>query len=673
MWILWDFNIVRRDHSPGGLIYLSKDTIMLNNKVVKPGIVLSVCFAALTVATGLTSCGGSVGDNSGKPQVKTTVHAYATPTLVAYGGTAKITWTSTDSNSCSTTPTSKIATGTGIGIAGEFTTTALTENTTFTISCAGDTGTRNQPVTVFVGSTSIIAAAACTPYPPLTGTTYYYCDCGTGADADCINHIGKDTNTGTDIASPRRTIEDAMTRFNSMAANETVALCKGGAFDTPSISIGASRCSAGSTCNDLRDYSVAGFSSTAKPIINFSGSSATIDVSGNKGGVRLLNLSLKGNGTNEGFFYYEGAHDAVMCNLNMDNFTLPVYINTQVGVAAPNNITLTGSTITNSTVIGFLGGANNVEISYNNWEGNGSNNQSNHTLYFASSFEISNMTVVGNYIHGQYGPKCSGSSVEGHGEFNGFLFKDNFISIDADKTSPGCWGLSLNNITGDTNSLYLKNLVVSGNTVINGGNLGIQVNVAPGAIIENNIVIQNWPYGGATGMNIPGYAARSANGDLISTANVIRNNTVWFGPNATGANVGIATNTEGTNHVVSNNAVSSAQTTGSLNCFKHDLPLASYAFINNNHCYSSSVSNKFEATRGTLAKWQEYATSRGFDSASITGTDPMFIAAGTNFRPVGGPLVGHGSNDPRYMSERDITDTLRPVAPAQPAIGAYEP
>jgi hypothetical protein len=671
MWILWDFNIFLRDHSPGGLIFLSKDTIMLNNKVVKLGIVLSVCFAALTVVTCITSCGGKVRDDTRNPLVKTTVHAFATPSLVNYGDSAKITWTSTDSNSCSTSPTSKIATGTGIGIAGEFTTTALTENTTFTISCTGDTGTLNQPVTVSVGSSTIIAAAACTPYPPLTGTTYFYCDCGTGADADCINHIGNDSNTGTDIASPRRTIENAMTRFNSMAANETVALCKGGAFNTPSINIGASRCSAGSACNDLRDYSAAGFGSTAKPIINFSGSNSTIIFSGNKGGVRLLNISLKGIGTNSGFFIYDGAHDVTACNLDMDNFTLAFYIESNTG-NIPNNITLTGSNITNSIALGYLGGGNNTVISYNNWEGNGSDTVFNHTLYFGSAYELTNTTVVGNYIHGQLGPKCKGAPVEGHGEFNGFLFKNNFISIDADKAVDTCWGIELDNLTGATSSLYWKNLVVSGNTVINGGNTGIIINGAPGLVLENNVVIENWS-GATYGISIPGIAARSQ--DLISTANVIRNNTVWFGPNAncTYGCTGILTNTEGTNHVVSNNTVSSAQTSGSLNCFKHDLPLTSYAFINNNHCYSSSVSNKWEATRGTLAAWQEYSKSPGFDSVSITGADPLFTAAGTNFRPVGGPLVGHGSNDPRYMSERDITDTLRPVAPAQPAIGAYEP
>jgi hypothetical protein len=650
---------------------------MLNNKVVKPGTVLSVCLVSLTVVFGITSCGSKVGDDTGSPpgspQVKTTVHAFATPSLVNYGDSARITWTSTDSNSCSTSPTSKIATGTGIGIAGEFTTTALTENTTFTISCTGDTGTRDQPVTVSVGSTSVHAAAACTPYPPLSGTTYYYCDCGTGADSNCSSFIGDDANPGTDIAHPRRTLANAMTRFNSMAANETVALCRGGAFDTTvAFSIGASRCSAGSTCNDLREYLPTGSTSTAKPVINSTGTANTFNVSGIRGGVRLLHLSLKGNGTNKAFFYYEGAHDVTMCDLDMDNFAMAVYIEAgKPPNVIPNNITLTGSNITNSTMLGYLGGGNNTVISYNNWEGNGSNNALNHTLYFAAGTEVANVTAVGNYIHGQYGPTCLGAAVEGHGAFNGFLFKNNHISIDADKAGQGCWGIELNNGTGNPDPTYFQNMVVSGNTIINGGNTGVTISTAPGLILENNIIIQNWAAGGAIGMSIPGRPKRAQ--DLTSTANVIRNNTIWFGPNATGTNTGIATNTEGTDHVVSNNTVSSAQTTGSLNCYRHDLPLSSYAFINNNHCYSSTVSNRWETTRGTLAAWQAYSTTRGFDSASITGADPMFTTAGTNFRPVGGPLVGHGSNDPRYMSERDITDTLRPVAPAQPAIGAFEP
>jgi hypothetical protein len=297
----------------------------------------------------------------------------------------------------------------------------------------------------------------------------------------------------------------------------------------------------------------------------------------------------------------------------------------------------------------------------------------NHTLYLSSAFEITNFNIVGNYIHGQHGSTCTGSAVEGHGEFNGLLFKNNYVSIDAAAATSGCWGIELDNATSATYALYEKNLVVSGNTVIAGGNSGILIAGAPNLILENNVVIQNWPSGGANGITIPGYAAKGTYGDLVSTATVTRNNTVWFGPNATGPSTGITVGIEGTNHILSNNTISSAQTSGSLSCFNNSLPLTSYAFINNNHCYSSSVSNKWEATRGTLAAWQSYATSRGFDSASITGADPMFTAAGTNFRPVGGPLVAHGSNDPRYMSVLDITGTTRPIAPAQPAIGAYEP
>jgi hypothetical protein len=121
--------------------------------------------------------------------------------------------------------------------------------------------------------------------------------------------------------------------------------------------------------------------------------------------------------------------------------------------------------------------------------------------------------------------------------------------------------------------------------------------------------------------------------------------------------------------------VSSTQASGTLNCFRHDLPLTSYAFINNNHCYATGVYN-FEYTYKTWVAWKDRVNSNpgsnGFDSASVTG-DPMFTAPGTNFRPVGGPLVGAGSGDPLYRSATDITNTTRPVLPALPAIGAYEP
>jgi hypothetical protein len=227
--------------------------------------------------------------------------------------------------------------------------------------------------------------------------------------------------------------------------------------------------------------------------------------------------------------------------------------------------------------------------------------------------------------------------------------------------------VAFNNNTDATHAQYYRHAIFSGNTVINGGNLGFTVSSCPGCVIENNLVISDWASGGATGISVPGYGRNAARGDDASTANIIRNNTVWFGPNATGTSTGIDINTEGTNYIVSNNTVTSAQSAGTVNCFRYRLGLSSYSFINNNHCYAT-VSNRWETTQGTLAAWKTYSTAYGFDTASVTG-DPLFTTPGSDFTPhTGSPLIGKGTAS--HMSTKDFTGNTRPTPPA---IGAFEP
>jgi hypothetical protein len=637
-------------------------------------------FALLSAVLALTACGGgsassgaSTGSDPGTPATTTKVTASATPALVAFNGTAVITWSSTDSTSCASSPA-------GVsGTSGTYTTPALTATTTYTITCAGPTGSASKGVTITVASSSIANAAAACAAEPMRGTVYYYCDCGTGADADCVP--GDNANTGTDPDAPRRTIDDAVTRYNALTGTNTIAFCNGGAFDaTPTnwLSLNNASCPAGTTCNDFREYVPTTFHNHAapmsKPIINnVTTDTTTFAVTGTKGGVRFLNLSLKGStggATNarHAFFFYRGAHDVAMCNLDMDAFDMPVYNESGGdGDAKTTNIKLTGSNITNSRVIGYLGGGDNSEISYNNWDGNGSSNVFDHTIYLASSKNITNIRVIGNYIHGQYGPTCLGSVMIAHASIDGLLVRDNTIVLEATQTAPGCWGIGFNNHTGATHPQYYRNAVFSGNTVINGGNLGFTVSSCPGCVIENNVIIQNWASGGGTGISVPAYAADTTRGDDINTANTIRNNTVWFGPNATGTSTGIDVNNEGTDYIVANNTVSSTQSTGTLNCFRYRLALSSYSFINNNHC-SSTVSNRWETTQGALAAWQSYAAAYGFDSASVTG-DPKFTAPGTDFTPgTGSPLKGAGDT-----AHGSITDFIGKTRADPPAIGAYEP
>jgi hypothetical protein len=274
-----------------------------------------------------------------------------------------------------------------------------------------------------------------------------------------------------------------------------------------------------------------------------------------------------------------------------------------------------------------------------------------------------------------------------HGAFDGILVKNNIITMDVDKVEGSCWGIGFNNNTNATHAIYYRNAVFSGNTIINTGNLGLTVSSCPGCIIENNVIISNYR-SGMTGINMPVYAkdqAVAGRGDDLNTANIIRNNTIWFGPNSTGGGTGIKVGVEGTGYIITNNTVtytsSDAGIWGGVNCYDYSLDLASFTFINNNHCFST-VAFKWEKNHGaTLASWKTYVSqqpySLNFDSLSIEGSDPLFTAPGTAFTPLASPtpspLIGAGAGAPAYRSATDITGKTRPILPALPAIGAYEP
>lgn len=132
-----------------------------------------------------------------------------------------------------------------------------------------DISTPLQNLSSILSSTkaSITTVATACEEEPMRGKVYYYCDCGTGAEAGCV--AGNDAKNGTSPSSPRRTIKNAALLFRSLAINDTVALCKGGAFNAEgNLSIGSNRCAAGAACNDLREYTPSTFVGTAKPVIN---------------------------------------------------------------------------------------------------------------------------------------------------------------------------------------------------------------------------------------------------------------------------------------------------------------------------------------------------------------------------------------------------------------------
>jgi hypothetical protein len=527
------------------------------------------------------------------------------------------------------------------------------------------------------GIAVVQAAWANTPYR--AGTIHYFCDCGTGASAGCVP--GDDLNNGLTTSTPRRTIAAAISALNSAPTGDTIALCKGGAFNATGTLMVVKNCTAGTYCNDLREFSPTLFSASAKPLINVVTGFAGINFGDTGyGGVRILNLSIKGDGGQNqlGVGLNNGDHDVVIGNVDFDALSIAIYLNNGTGIRIVNNVAITGNRITNSNTMAFLGAASNLDLSYNYLDGNGSNNNVNHPIYLNARTPVENMNVVGNYVHGQYGPICAGSLLDFHVAVTGFNVTDNYVALDHDKAGAGCWGIDSNE-GGNLTAVYMRNTRIANNTFVNTGNTAISYSNCPDCIVENNLIIQDWFYSPGyqiNGIRVSSEAARSAYGDDVNDRNVIRNNTIYFGPRVTGGADGIVVTTEGTGHKITNNTVyytATSHPNQAVHCFNFPLALTSYSVIDNNNCHSNDTSYSWEANHGaTLSAWKTYAASYGFDAHSFVG-DPLFVSPGSaagafDFSTQSGsPLRGNGND-----ANKSAADILGRTRASPPDIGAYE-
>ena len=545
----------------------------------------------------------------------------------------------------------------------------------------GNNGTPHAPIIL---PSSIAAVQATYVAMPVRGTPHYFCDCGTGHVAGCI--AGSDSNDGLTTSTPKQTFASAISTLNALTTTGTVALCKGGAFNVASsVYPSNSHCTAGNTCFDLREFTPTTFTATAKPIINDSlPTSRELFNFTNTGGFRFMNLRLQGRSDAEGAFIYINAHDITFGNVEMDGFALAFYI----ADSNDNNITLTGSTITNSYSMGELGVGSNTNLNYNYWNNNGGDSDRDHTIYISSQVAagggVTNVNVIGNYITGAHNAAgdanapCNGTMIVGHGGITNLNITDNTLVQTAARTTGSCYGIGLDDggywPTYDT---YFRNTVIARNTVINGGAVPITVASCPSCLIEDNLVIQDWSWGpgyAVAGIGAGDEAAAAGGHDDSNNAITFRNNTIWYGPTSNGGVLaGIAIGTvEGTGYVFANNTITYTASSANqgVNCFDIGRGFANVSFMNNNHCNATSVTAVWEKTHGaTRYAWQTY--SSGLDSASITSA-PDFVNAtsstGYDFHPnTGSPLLGKGFNANAPTVDLSGTSFFNP-----PAIGAYE-
>lgn len=547
-------------------------------------------------------------------------------------------------------------------------------------STADTTAYATATVTVTTAPTPPATAACATAPLRTTGTRYYFCNCQTGAAGGCV--AGDDSRDGTNPALPRKTLASAFTRFNSMNAGDTIALCRGGAWDESNLSsLNNQRCSASSeaTWCEFRDYVPSwGSASTARPRLNVDGAAPaafTLYSSGTHDGYRFWNLDLRmtsrgGGGRQPEFiFIWNDPPNGVrynhvdMCNLSFTNS----YIAVQGGGI--------GHTIRNSQFIncgwhGILGLDDYWTIDGNTFLNCGdqtvdpSLTSRHHAMYLIKSLpaHAQGTRVTNNYVH--YDPdgtngygQCRGVAVILRGGQQDTVFENNYIE------GYGSYPCMPFAVAASGEAAEHIRTIVRRNRIKWHGNPDIlmQIDFCQDCVIESNLLESDTTLSGAALM-VPSETAahRSMSGTGITTRAVVRNNTVSIpgGPGIRVGNPELGTDQEGSGFIVENNVVA----TGSgATCTLVGWPTATgHPFAQTS--YPSTTTN----------------AAGNYCVANGAGAGVVFRApASGDFRPLDpGPLIGTANQTSFAASamgsvEWDPLD-LGSVRVAPIDIGAYQ-
>lgn len=551
---------------------------------VLPALSLSAC------APGTTSSNASAAGLEVRPRSVATspLASVVFQALAAGATTTSVNWSVTEAN------------GGTIDATGRYVAPAQVGTYHVVASAAG-----NAAITA-TATVSVSTPTVCATTPPrTTGTTYYYCDCATGQlggppDPACV--AGNDANAGTSPAAPRRSLSNAQDRFNSMAAGDTVALCRGGVWNG-GVDLTNTSCTSASPC-DFRDYVPSwGSLATARPRIANGGTTIAIQNAPSRGNYRIWNIDSRNpatGGANGVILVFNGSfHDLDFCNLRVDGGWLGVYF--EPTDTTPNNMTLRDSQIYNGQFSGFYGGAPGVTITGNYFEGNGVDTGSGgmlmHSAYLISEIGgfPTDPSVVATYtfsnntlVEGSY---CNGVMLVVHGVFrnNHLLIENNDISTPS--TQPQCYGFQT---AGGLAGAEFHNVLFRRNRITTPGQTAAEFSCCTDCGFSDNLIVNGGLDLSTTNCNA---------GSFQSGPQTIQNNTFY----ESGLNIG----SSGTGpYDLDNNAV----WTSSGSCYN----LQQVGRNNNNYC----------------------RTSGGAAASAV-----FVNAPGGDFRPANpGPLVGAGNS-----------------------------
>ena len=535
-------------------------------------------------------------------------------------------------------------------------------------------------------------SASCANEPlRTTGTTYYVCDCQGGADPSCVP--GRDSNRGTK-AAPWQSWTKALAQFKTMNGGDTIALCRGGAWNavagtcanragngmSQSVTILNARCSASSTC-DWRDYDPAPvFRATAKPRIRpadgvelFAFGRSRFNSSGYSAspirGFRVFNLDLaaNGNGTSSAFFVYGKAEDLEVCNVTIrDGFTNAYSAQTTSTIKRVN---FHHNRVTNNPFgigpINSTSCAEDCTFDSNYMDLNGGATNRDHSIYVGASPDTPGQYdgmltgTLGSYVrarrtritnneihrsaHGA-GNTCMGVAIVVHEPHDDLLIENNLIHEIPGAATPACFGIQLS--SGGNAPGSQARAIIRRNQIYNPGDKAIAVSECADCVIEDNLIVAG-PVTN-TAIAYPEERYTSGPGSTPSGRGIVRNNTVYAPPGTRALEGGIKVNF----------ASSSSASEGS-----------GYQATHNAVCGGSAAVNVGPGVTYDR-NWVGVNCSNWFTHPS---SDPGIA----DFTPVAtSPLTGAG--DPATSSRTAIgkvpwspTDAGKPRGPA-PDLGAYQ-
>jgi uncharacterized protein (TIGR03382 family) len=442
--------------------------------------------------------------------------------------------------------------------------------------------------------------------------TVYICDCGAGADADCV--AGDDGTAGTSTSTPWRSVELGRLEWIDAVAGDSVLFCEGGALDIEGAGRWvASGCTAENPCT-IGSYAPPwGSGDESRPILSVVGnlSALRFDDSAeprHQEGVRVRGLHLVcdecSDAGGRGIVVGNDLDDVAIEDMVIEGFDVGIAVGGSAECAKDDpecdgrsaRVTIRESTIRNSLSFGITASGDGLTIEDNVLADNGRDDATDHNLMIDSAQSPdSSIRVTGNQLSGSVpdgDETCRATEIHVVGAHADLEIAGNAIA-EKGPVADECWGISVAPDIGSRPERF-ESATIENNRVENVGAVGIGVASCVSCVVENNLVVWDGADRVVGGIVAP-VVARGDDDEALD-ALWVRNNTIVTA--STGS--GISVSDEGEGHVVVSNAIVYTGTSADWNCFDANLPTSSYQAFDYDLCWFPDAPGEWNDTWGTV-------------------------------------------------------------------------